>query len=301
MRDTAKITLVQLEDHNDGKAIDRMPAYFDEAAEQGSDLIVFPEYILGQRIPISHESVVRFCSLTAQHKMYAIVGLVEEHEGGRWSTTAIVVDRQGEILGRYYKTHPAAGPGPHWWPPIPGNDAEARGLLGNRFDVFKLDFGSISILECYDGYFPEAWGCASYAGAEIILWINGRMGMIEDAYCRMPAECYACVVGANITNGRNTGFAGPAYGDVIKAEGEREEARLFPRIKEPGDASVTATIDLAQLRWVRKHHRQSHQRRPDLYGPLTQPSKIWQDYPDIPWDDPSYDKYTNIAQLPPEE
>jgi predicted amidohydrolase len=294
MKDEARITLVQLTT-TDGPdaAAGKMPGFFEQAAGYGSDLIVFPEYILGRRIGIDHPRVQRFLELAREHKMYAIAGLVEDHNK-RWSTTALMVDRQGNLLGRYYKTHPASGPPPHWWPPIPGHDDEARGILGDRFKVFHLDFGPVGILQCYDGYFPEAWGCTSFLGAEIVLWINGRQGMIEDANCIFAAQAYGCVVGANITDGKNTGFAGPG---CVSAEGQPEESRLFPRIKEPGDACVHATIDLRELRWRRKHLRTMHQRRPELYGLLTQDVKVWQDYPDVPWDKPEYAEYVNRAQL----
>ncbi len=293
LKDQARITLVQLTDKGDpDSVVERMPAFFEQAAAYGSDLIVFPEYVLGRNITVDDPNVQKFFALAKEHKMYAIAGLVESH-GEKWTTTALVVDRSGNLLGRYFKTHPASGPPPHWWPPVKGSDAEARGVLGNQFKVFHLDFGPIGILECYDGYFPEAWGCTSFEGAEVILWINGRGGMIEDAYCIFAARAYGCVVGANISNGRNTGFAG----SVVAAEGQREEARLFPRIKEPGDACVHATINLAALRHQRKHLRTMHQRRPELYGRLTEDVKIWQDYPDIPWDRPECQEFVNKAQL----
>lgn len=295
MKDQAKITMVQLTP-GDGpdSVLDRMPAFFDQAAEYGSDLIVFPEYVLGQRITTDHPRVQKFFGLAQVHGMYAIAGMVESHNE-RWSTTALMVDRRGNLLGRYYKTHPASGPPPHFWPPLEGADHEARGILGDRFKVFHLDFGPVGILQCYDGYFPEAWGCTSYLGAEVILWINGRDGMIEDSHCIFAAQAYGCVVGANITMGKNTGFAGP--GGVVSGAGAREEMRLFPRIKEKGDACVHATIDLKGLRWHRKHLRTMHQRRPDLYRLLTQDVKIWQDYPDIPWDYPECADFVNKSQL----
>jgi len=294
MKGQAKITLVQLtsQDGPDA-ALEKMPAFFEAAAAYGSDLIVFPEYVLGNRIGVEHPRVQRFFAMAREHAVYAIAGLVETHNA-RWSTTALMVDRQGNLLGRYFKTHPASGPAPHWWPPVPGQDAEARGILGDRFKVFHLDFGPVGILQCYDGYFPEAWGCTSFLGAEIILWINGRGGMIEDANCIFAANAYGCVVGATISDGRNTGFAGPG---CVLAEGHREESRLFPRIRKPGDACVSATIDLHELRWRRKHLRTVHQRRPELYTTLTQDVKIWEDYPDIPWDKPDYGQYVNRAQL----
>jgi N-carbamoylputrescine amidase len=293
LEDEAKITLVQLTDNGDADSvIQRMPEFFEQAVEYGSDLVVFPEYVLGRNITIQDPNVQKFMALAKQHKIYAIAGLVESH-GEKWTTTALIIDRSGNLLGRYFKTHPASGPPPHFWPPVKGSDAEARGILGNQFKVFHLDFGPIGILECYDGYFPEAWGCTSFEGAEIILWINGRGGMIEDANCIFAAHAYGCAVGANITNGRNTGFAGRG----VTAEGRREEMRLFPRIKEPGDACVHATIDLAALRHQRKHLRTMHQRRPELYGRLTEDVKIWQDYPDTPWDCPECQELVNKAQL----
>jgi predicted amidohydrolase len=294
MKETCKITLVQLTDKQDAADnVARMAPFFDEASAYGSDLVVFPEYVLGSRVGIEDGNVQRFMAMARDHGIYAIAGLVENH-GDRWATTALVVDRGGNLLGRYLKSHPASGPGPHFWPPIAGQDAEARGVLGSQFKVFHLDFGPIGILQCYDGYFPEAWGCTSYSGAEIILWINGREGMIEDSHCIFAAQAYGCVVGATITNGKNTGFAGPG---CIQAEGSPEEMRLFPRIKTPGDACISATINLAELRWKRKHLRTMHQRRPELYGLLTQDVRMWQDYPNIPWDFPECADLVNRAQL----
>jgi len=293
MKDECRMTMVQLTDKKDPEsAIERMPAFFEKASEYGSDLVAFPEYVLGQRITIEHERVQRFFALAREHSMYAVAGLVESH-GTKWATTALLVDRSGNLLGRYLKSHPASGPPPHWWPPMEGSDGEARGILGNQFKVFHLDFGTVGILQCYDGYFPEAWGCTSFAGAEIILWINGRQGMIEDSHCIFASRAYGCVVGANITNGRNTGFAG----GFVSAEGEPEEMRLFPRLKEPGDGCVHATIDLKKLRHHRKHLRTMHQRRPEMYGLLTQDVKMWQDYPEIPWDYPECEDLVNKAQL----
>ena len=40
-----------------------------------------------------------------------------------------------------------------------------------------------------------------------------------------------------------------------------------------------------------------HQRRPEMYGLLTQDVKMWQDYPEIPWDYPECEDLVNKAQL----
>ena len=294
-----RITLVQLTVGSGvPPAIDRMGAFFDKASEAGSDLVVFPEYVLGDKIGPGDEVAKRFFSLARQHRIYAIVGCVERHGNDQWCTSAWVVDRGGNLIGRYLKSHPASGPAPHFWPPVPGSDSEARGVLGSQFKVFHLDFGPIGILQCYDGYFPEAWGCTSYMGAEIILWINGRDGIIEDSHCLTAANCYGCVVGGVITTGHNTGFAGPGCVTPLAGYSDPpEEMRLYPRLKGPGDSCVSAAINLSELRWKRKHLRTMHQRRPDMYGLLTQDVTMWQNYPEIPWDRPECASLVNKAQI----
>lgn len=296
---TARITLVQLtQDPNAAPAIERMPAFFQKAAEVEADLVVFPEYVLGHNIGPDDDVAKRFFELAKKHHLYAITGCVERHGNNQWCTSAWLVDRNGLLIGRYLKTHPASGPAPHFWPPLPGQDAEARGVLGGQFQVFHLDFARIGILQCYDGYFPEAWGCTSYLGAEIILWINGRDGIIEDPYCITAANCYGCVVGGVITAGHNTGFAGPGCVSPLGGPSDPpEEMRLYPRLKKPGDSCISALINLSELRWKRKHLRTMHQRRPDLYGLLTQDVKMWKNYPEIPWDHPECATLVNKAQL----
>ena len=129
LKDVAKITLVQLTTRGKSpeSVIERMPAFFDQAAQYGSDLIVFPEYVLGHMITVDHPRVQKFFQLAREHNMYAIAGMVEKC-GDRWATTALVVDRQGNLLGRYFKCHPASGAPPHFWPPVKGSDAEARAV-----------------------------------------------------------------------------------------------------------------------------------------------------------------------------
>lgn len=293
-----KISLVQFVDWQQPDAvIKRLEHFFAEASAAGADLVAFPEYILGRRITLEAPTVQAFFALAKQHGINAVAGLIEALDGERWCTTALIANRQGELVGRYLKNHPAAGIAPYWWPPVPGHDDEAKGQLGDGFKVWDLDFARIGVIQCYDGYFPESWGCTSYMGAEIVLWINGRAGMVQDAHCIYPAHAYACVVGGNITDGHNTGFAEPMYGRYILNKGDRDEGRLFPRIAEAGDGMVTATIDLTALRTLRKHSRMIHQRRPELYGQLTQDVTVWRNYPEVPWTHPDAEQYVNKAQL----
>ena len=103
-RDSAMITMVQLtSDAGTPPAIDRMPAFFEKAADLGSDLVVFPEYVLGDMITPRDVVARQFFALAAKHKINAITGCVERQAKDQWSTSAWVVDRGGNLLGRYLK------------------------------------------------------------------------------------------------------------------------------------------------------------------------------------------------------
>ena len=89
--------------------------------------------------------------------------------------------RDGKIIGKHNKVHPAVGGlNPYCWPPLKPHDLEWEMKKGDDFNVFELDFGTIGIMTCYDGYFSEPADILSLKGAEIVCWINGRAGPIEE-------------------------------------------------------------------------------------------------------------------------
>lgn len=265
MKSQVKVTLVPLTDgENAQHALARMDRWFRRASDHGGDLIVCPEHILGRKVPAADRNVRRCRDLTREHGLDAIAGPVEAH-GSRFAATALMVDGSGSVLGGYIKSHPASGKLPHYWPPV-------------------------------DGGGDEAWRCTYYLGAEEILWTEGRNDYIEDFICPPAVHANGCVVAASISNGYGTGFAEPRS-DCIDGEGRAEETRLFPRIKTQGEACVSATIDLAKPGSWSRHLRQMHQRRPAMHGALIEPATSWQDYPDVPWDEPEYEQLVKKAQL----
>ena len=70
---------------------------------------------------------------------------------GRSRNSAVIVDRQGEILGIYDKAQPVTS----------SSDTTVfeSGVAPGSTDVpvFGLDFGRIGIQICYDIGFPETW------------------------------------------------------------------------------------------------------------------------------------------------
>ncbi len=73
--------------------------------------------------------------------------------------SSILIGPAGEIIGTYDKTHPF---------PLERCDCGGWVTVGNRADVFETALGSIGMIICYDGDFPELSRLLAIKGAEII-------------------------------------------------------------------------------------------------------------------------------------
>jgi len=244
--------------------------HIQAAGKSSTDLLVFPEYHLG-RIAIPGPETARIAQAVKQQNLYVIVGAWELLAGGKFANAALLFGRNGDIVGKYYKTHaavdkfdekdvpwtaPPAGRDRSWFL---GNDPEWIMEKGQDLPVFPLDFATIGILTCYDGWFPEPWRVLSLKGAEIVVWINGRGGAIEDYIVRSAMfQNEIHVITANQAYGAGTMIG--QYPNVI-----------LEQLKKPGQGSIKAELDMKTLRSARAHSRNLAQRRPELYKTLTEP------------------------------
>lgn len=73
--------------------------------------------------------------------------------------TSALIGADGEILGQYHKTHP-----------FPAENIERGGWCtpGTRAEVVETELGTIGMIICYDGDFPELSRVLAVKGAEII-------------------------------------------------------------------------------------------------------------------------------------
>jgi predicted amidohydrolase len=242
-----------------GKAI----SYIERAARDTASLVVFPEYYLG-RISIPGKETRALAKAAARNHIYVIIGSWEVFDDSSFANAALLFGRDGEILGKYYKTHAAVdtyeGDPPYSSPPkghdrdwFLRNDPEWIMKKGQEFPVFDLDFARIGILTCYDGWFPEPFRILSLKGAEILVWVNGRFSAVED-YIVLTAmhQNTVSMICTNQAYGKGTMIA--EYPQNIKAS-----------CPESGEQYITATLNLKDLRYARQHDRNAQQRRPDIY------------------------------------
>lgn len=100
----------------------------------------------------------RLSEVAKAKRSYLVAGLYEKEgkEGGCIYNTAILLDREGKVVGKYRKTH------------LPSSEAEGGLTPGREYPVFDTDFGRLGILICWDLQFPEPWRAMALKRAEIM-------------------------------------------------------------------------------------------------------------------------------------
>jgi predicted amidohydrolase len=240
--------------------------YVERAARDGAQLDVFQEYLLG-RISVPGPETKQISEAAAAGRIYVIVGCWEVFEEDSFANTALLFDRAGKIVGKYNKVHAAVdhfeGDPPWSKPPkdkdtdwFVRKDPEWIMKRGEDLPVFDLDFGRIGILTCYDGWFPETFRVLSLKGAEVLVWINGRRGTVEDFIAKSAMfQNEVALVATNQAYG-----AGTMIGQW--------PSRILARCSEAEECYITATLDLERVRRARRNSRNIRQRRPELYGEI---------------------------------
>jgi predicted amidohydrolase len=90
-----------------------------------------------------------------QHHMYIVAG-VYEREGDVLYNTAVLIDRQGHVAGKYRKVY------------LPREEIEGGLTPGNGYPVFETDFGRIGMMICWDSQYADPARALAAKGAEII-------------------------------------------------------------------------------------------------------------------------------------
>jgi len=141
----------------------------DLAAASKPDLICLPEAMnqvhtenctLYEEAEPLHGPTYNMLVRKAKRFNTYICGCFYEREGDLVFNTAILIDRKGDLVGKYRKAHP-------YWP------EEVEGCSpGEDFPVFRTDFGNVGIIICYDSWFAETIRLLALKGADIILFPN---------------------------------------------------------------------------------------------------------------------------------
>ena len=173
-----KIGVIQCNTQNDkGKNLDWIETCIDEAAAQGVQLITLPEtmHCMGDNVgeggnrreDIPGYTIRRMAAKAKQHHIYIHCGSICEDRPGEklYYNTSIVLDREGEIIGKYRKLHTFDVTLPN------GEERREsdRVLAGKEIVTVETDLGVLGLSVCYDLRFPELYRIMALKGAQILL------------------------------------------------------------------------------------------------------------------------------------
>jgi predicted amidohydrolase len=152
---------------NRDKNVRTVAGLVEEAADHGAQLVVLPElassgymfrdrreaYSLAEEVP-DGPACTLWQQVAAARNVYMVAGLPEACGASLYNAAVLI--GPGGHLGTYRKMH--------LW--NRENLFFEPGDLG--FQVFRTEIGRISILICYDAWFPESFRISAVQGADIV-------------------------------------------------------------------------------------------------------------------------------------
>jgi len=234
-----------------GDPIDFYCGRLDEIGSQGADLVCLPEVINNNPERIPGKSTRKLAEMARKHTMYVAASL-REKDGEAHYNTGILIDRAGEIIGKYRKTHLA-----------PGEGLLSGYTPGDSYPVFRTDIGTVGYIICYDYHFPETARILATRGAEMILLSNmgdGREGgTLWEPCIRTRALDNNVHIVASVNGGRSC---------IVDPRGE-----ILSMVDGTPGAIASARCDLnvSLSNFTRRPigNRYQRMRRSDTYTPLT--------------------------------
>lgn len=131
----------------------------------GTDLILLPEGITivgnGKKYADVAETIpgptTATLSSLAKAKNAWIAAGIYEREGTTFYNTAVLIDRKGNVAGKYRKVY------------LPREEVEGGLTPGNDYPVFETDFGKVGLMICWDLQYADPARALALRGAEMIL------------------------------------------------------------------------------------------------------------------------------------
>ena len=269
--------------------MNRLAERIGDLAQRGAELIVLQElhnslyfcqvedvdnFDLAE--PIPGESTAFFGELAKRLNVVIVTSLFERRAPGLYHNTAVVLERDGSIAGKYRKMH------------IPDDPAYYEkfyftpGDLG--FPPIQTSVGRLGVLVCWDQWYPEAARLMALQGAELLIYptaIGYESSDTADEQQRQREAWTTVQRGHAVANGLpliavnrvghepdpsgQTGgiqFWGSSF--VAGPQGE-----LIYRASDTEEESLVVEIDLKHSEQVRRWWPFLRDRRIDQYGDIT--------------------------------
>jgi predicted amidohydrolase len=169
-----KTALAQIKIGEDiGKNLEHILSLIEEAADEGADLITFPELMLCPFFPqyeymdatkysLGKDSdAVRLLAESCRKHSIAAVPNIYLKENGRFYDASLFIGKDGELSGASKMVHITRAPlfyeQDYYHPSDTG------------FRVYSTPFGKFGVIICFDRHMPESFRICTLKGAQMIL------------------------------------------------------------------------------------------------------------------------------------
>ncbi len=287
-----ELKIGMLQQHNTADKEDNMRRLYEgitDLARRGAQLIVLQElhnslYFcqvedvdnFGLAEPIPGPSTNFFGELARQLGVVIVTSLFERRAAGLYHNTAVVIERDGTIAGKYRKMH------------IPDDPAYYEKFYFTPGDIgfhpIDTSVGRLGVLVCWDQWYPEAARLMALAGADMLIYptaIGYESSDTPEEQQRQREAWTTVQRGHAVANGlpvitvnrvghepdpsdqtRGIQFWGSSF--VAGPQGE-----LLYRASEEEEESLVINIDLNRSEQVRRWWPFLRDRRIDDYADIT--------------------------------
>jgi N-carbamoylputrescine amidase len=286
-RRPVRLGLIQMRCDADPAAnLARVSERIREAAARGAQLICTQELFRSEYFcqredhdlfrlaePIPGPTTAALAALAAELGVVIVGSLFEKRAEGLYHNTAVVIDADGTILGKYRKMH------------IPDDPLYYEkfyftpGDLG--FEPIATSVGKLGVLVCWDQWYPEAARLTALRGAEILLYPTAigwhpaekaRYGNAQRDAWETIQRGHAVANGIFVAAVNRVGHEGPKDGGIEFWGNTFVADPAGVVLHRAGQSEETALvdIDLAQVDTHRTHWPFLRDRRIDAYGEITE-------------------------------
>ncbi len=285
--DATKVALIQMGcNRSRDDNILRATELLREAAQRGAQVACLPELFCSNYFcqsedhdnfakaePIPGPTTEAISRLAKELQLAIVASLFERRAPGLYHNTCVVLDTDGQLLGRYRKMH------------IPDDPQYyekfyfAPGDLG--FQVFHTRHAAVGTLICWDQWYPEAARLTAMKGAEILVyptaigWFpreKAQWGQTQHASWRLMQQSHAvangCYVAAVNRIGREpaTGEAGIEFwGQSFLCD---PQGKILAEASVDQEEVIVADVDFARIDGTRTNWPFFRDRRIDAYDEL---------------------------------
>jgi len=253
-----------------------------EAAKKGAQIVCLQELFRSQYFcqkedieffklaePIPGPTTDALARVARQKKVVLVASIFEKRAAGVYHNTAVIIDTNGKIAGKYRKMH------------IPDDPLYYEkfyftpGDLG--FQTHNTSVGKIGALVCWDQWFPEAARLTALTGAQFLFyptaigWLPGEkeeMNQAQHSAWETIQRAHAIANGVYVVVVNRVGKEGKLtfWGQSFVSD---PFGRIIVRASSNKEEVLVVVCDLRKIDETRQNWPFLRDRRIDFYTPLS--------------------------------